>query len=125
MKENEQHAPVVVVGGTCQDFFGEYMSGGIAVLLGLNLDETAMHTGNFMGTGMHGGRIFVRGTVDPTHLGKEVVLTELSGGDWCDLRPLLEEFSGLFKVPITAIINKQFKKLIPKNNRPYGNLYAY
>src|SRR3990170_7995976 len=37
MKENGNQTPVLVVGGTAQDFLGEYMAGGIMVILGLTL----------------------------------------------------------------------------------------
>jgi glutamate synthase domain-containing protein 3 len=35
MKEYEDKRPVLVIGGTSQDFLGEYMAGGIVILLGL------------------------------------------------------------------------------------------
>ena len=61
MKEYEDKKPVLVIGGTAQDFVGEYMAGGILVLLGLNLKEGEHHRANFIGTGMHGGVIYLRG----------------------------------------------------------------
>ena len=64
MKEYEDKKPVVVIGGTAQDFLGEYMAGGILILLGLNLKEGERHKANFIGTGMHGGVIYLRGNVD-------------------------------------------------------------
>ena len=39
MKEYGDKKPVLVIGGTAQDFFGEYMAGGIVILLGLNLKK--------------------------------------------------------------------------------------
>ncbi|MCL0029937.1 hypothetical protein M1N19_03120, partial [Dehalococcoidia bacterium] len=72
MKEYGDKKPVLVIGGTAQDFLGEYMAGGILILLGLNLSEGEHHKANFIGTGMHGGVIYLRGSVEDYQLGKEV-----------------------------------------------------
>ena len=37
MKEYEGRRPVIVIGGTTQHFLGEYMAGGVLVVLGLHL----------------------------------------------------------------------------------------
>src|SRR4030042_575555 len=39
MKEYKDKKPVLVIGGTAQDFLGEYMAGGILILLGVNFKE--------------------------------------------------------------------------------------
>ena len=61
MKEYQGRKPVLVIGGTAQDFLGEYMAGGVLILLGLNLGEGEHHRARFIGTGMHGGVIYLRG----------------------------------------------------------------
>lgn len=71
MQEYEKQVPVIIIGGTAGDFFGEYMAGGIMILLGIN-GKTPI-AGDYIGTGMHGGIIYIRGKVDPYHLGKEVM----------------------------------------------------
>ena len=82
MKEYTGKVPVLVIGGTAQDFFGEYMAGGIVILLGLNLKENERHKAHYIGTGMHGGVIYLRGKVEEYQLGKEVGVCELSDRDW-------------------------------------------
>ena len=64
MKEYQNKKPVVVIGGTAQDFLGEYMAGGILILLGLNLRKKKHHKTKFVGTGMHGGVIYLRGNIE-------------------------------------------------------------
>src|SRR3990172_4806482 len=61
MKEYQGKRPCLVVGGTAQDFLGEYMAGGVLLVLGLDLAEGEGHQANFIGTGMHGGVIYMRG----------------------------------------------------------------
>ncbi|MDR0290556.1 MAG: glutamate synthase, partial [Treponema sp.] len=59
MKEYKEKKPVIVIGGKVGSFLGEYLAGGLIVVLGLG-EENAVPVGNFTGTGMHGGRIFIR-----------------------------------------------------------------
>ncbi len=125
MKEYQDKMPVVVIGGTAQDFFGEYMAGGILVLLGLNLGEGKNHKARFIGTGMHGGVIYVRGNVEEYQLGKEVGVTDLEENDRKALRRYISEFAGHFDCDADDILAHKFIKLFPRELRPYGRLYAY
>jgi len=43
MKEYQDKKPVLVIGGTAQDFLGEYMAGGVLILLGMNLPGGEHH----------------------------------------------------------------------------------
>lgn len=125
MKEYHGKKPVVIIGGTAQDFAGEYMAGGILVLLGLNLEKGQRHRANFIGTGMHGGVIYLRGEVAELQLGKEVGAAELDQDDWLTLRKLVEEFVARFGGDPEQILRYKFTKLFPLYLRPYGRLYAY
>jgi len=125
MKEYQDRKPVVVIGGTAQDFLGEYMAGGILILLGLNLREGEHHKANFIGTGMHGGVIYLRGDVQAFQLGKEVGVAELQESDWSVLESLVAEFAAHFGCHAEGILRHRFIKLSPLYLRPYGRLYAY
>jgi len=125
MKEYEDKKPVLVVGGTAQDFLGEYMAGGILILLGLNLSEGEYHKARFIGTGMHGGVIYLRGNVEDYQLGKEVGVEKLEENDHQILNQFIGEFSAHFGYEIEEILNYNFIKLFPRWLRPYGRLYAY
>jgi len=125
MKEYQDKKPALVIGGTAQDFFGEYMAGGIVILLGLTLKEGEPHRANFIGTGMHGGVIYLRGTVDESQLGKEVGIAELDENDRQLLQKLVGEFASHFGYNADKILEGRFTKLFPRYLRPYGRLYAY
>ena len=125
MKEYEGKKPVLVIGGTAQDFLGEYMAGGILILLGLNLEEGEHHKARFIGTGMHGGAIYLRGSVEDYQLGKEVGLSELDENDSQILRQFVGEFAAHFDYDAESILKRRFIKLFPRWLRPYGRLYAY
>lgn len=125
MKEYQDKKPVLVIGGTAQDFLGEYMAGGILILLGLNLRNGEGHKANFIGTGMHGGIIYLRGTVQDFQLGKEVGTADLEEKDYETLRRYVGEFATHFNYPAEEVLQHHFVKLFPLWLRPYGRLYAY
>jgi len=125
MKEYQDRKPALVIGGTAQDFVGEYMAGGVLILLGLNLKEGENHKANFIGTGMHGGVIYLRGSVEEYQLGKEVGVAPLEEADLEVLKQLVGEFAAHFGYDAGEILKHKFIKLFPRWLRPYGRLYAY
>jgi len=125
MKEYQGKKPVLVIGGAAQDFLGEYMAGGILILLGLNIGEGKLHKTRFIGTGMHGGVIYLRGSVEDYQLGKEVGVAEPDKSDYLILRQFISEFAAHFGYETEAILEHRFIKLFPRWLRPYGRLYAY
>jgi glutamate synthase domain-containing protein 3 len=122
MKEYLGKRPAIVIGGTAQDFLGEYMAGGVLVVLGLGMKEVR-HNAKFVGTGMHGGTMYIRGEV--SHLGEEVEVTNLEEGDYKLLKRLVDEFAGYYGYDTEKILEGKFNKLTPVSARPYGKLYAY
>lgn len=125
MKEYEEKKPTVVIGGTAQDFLGEYMAGGVLVVLGLNLKEGERHRASYIGTGMHGGVIFLRGAVEKHQLGKEVGVAQPDEADRKLLRTLVGQYAEYFDRDAEEILRKDFIKLFPLYLRPYGRLYVY
>jgi glutamate synthase domain-containing protein 3 len=123
MKEYLGKRPAIVIGGTAQDFLGEYMAGGVLVVLGLNMKGEVRHNAKFVGTGMHGGTMYIRGEV--RHLGKEVEVMDLEEADFRMLGSLVDEFAGYYGLDAKKILDGKFSKLIPVSSRPYGKLYAY
>ncbi|MFH1761557.1 MAG: hypothetical protein ABIA63_10700 [bacterium] len=124
MKSYKDCIPVIIVGENTQDYGAEYMAGGIFITLGLSRKDKKI-PGNFIGTGMHGGILYLRGTVEDHQLGKEVGRAPITPEDWKTLKSILNEFSGYFKVNTKTFTPKDFVKLVPLNSRPYGKLYAY
>lgn len=123
MKGDRKQGPIIIVGGTAGDFFGEYMAGGLLILLGLKNDGPIV--GDYLGTGMHGGAIFVRGEVDKDMCGAEVGVMEPDEDDMKVLRDALTDYCADLGLKLEEVMGKGFKKLVPVSARPYGNLYAY
>ncbi|MEA3442870.1 MAG: hypothetical protein U9R04_05265 [Chloroflexota bacterium] len=125
MKEYQGKKPIVVIGGTAQDFLGEYMAGGVLILLGLNLKEGEHQHANFIGTGMHGGVIYLRGDIRDYQLGREVGVAELNDSDHLILKELVGQFASYFGYDADELLQHKFNKLFPLYLQPYGRLYTY
>jgi len=124
MKSYEDLYPIIIIGGKAGDFLGEYMAGGIIIVLGLE-DESKPIVGNFCGTGMHGGTIYIRGNVEKYKLSKEGEMHELDKKDRDTLREHLKEYCADFSLDLDKVLKYKFIKLLPHTHRPYGKLYAY
>ncbi len=122
MKEYRDKVPVLIIGGTAQDFLCEYMAGGRVILLGIGVEK---HAAKYIGTGMHGGAIYIRGKVETWQLGKEVGVVDLSEKDWKFLEDQIGDFCSTFGFEADEVLGGSFMKLVPVTVRPYGKVYAY
>jgi glutamate synthase domain-containing protein 3 len=125
MKAYEDNVPVMVCGGKARDFFGEYMAGGLLVLLGMNSRIEGPLVGGYVGTGMHGGAIYLRGEVEPWQCGKEVGVFAATEEDMAALTPVLAEYCEALGVDLGEVLAEPFTKLVPVSHRPYGKMYVY
>ena len=125
MKAFEDLRPIMVCGGKARDFFGEYMAGGLLILLGMNSRLEGPLVGGYLGTGMHGGAIYVRGEVESWQCGKEVGVFQAGEDDIADIRPVLTEYCEALGMNLDEVLSEPFTKLVPVSHRPYGKLYTY
>jgi glutamate synthase domain-containing protein 3 len=127
MKSYKKQVPIIIAGGCAGDFLGEYMAGGIVVVLGLNVGTPhgSSVAGNYIGTGMHGGSIYLGAEADPRRFGKEIGITPLNEEDNQLLKELLGEFCADFDLNADEVLSRSFTKLTPHSHRPYGKYYAY
>ena len=124
MKAYKEQSATIVVGGRARDFFGEYMAGGELVLLGLGVAAGDI-VGSYVGTGMHGGVIYLRGEAAAHQLGKELGVAIPAEEEQIRIRELVSDFSRVFALDADEILHKPFLKLFPHSSRPYGNMYSY
>lgn len=122
MKSFRGQDPTVVVGGVAHDFLGEYLAGGVLIILNLEADQDI--PSYYVGTGMHGGAIYLRGKVKDAQLGKEVTPLELDKDDRALLKANIKEFCQHFGYKASDIVKSKFVKLLPVSRRPYGRLYT-
>jgi len=129
MKEYKDMIPTIVIGGMIQDFFGEYMAGGRVIVLNKFFDDNPpVRMSYFIGTGMHGGSIYIRGEVEAHQMGAEVGITEPTDDEYRQIREYVGNFCRYFNLEerkVDLLKRDRFQKLYAKSSRPYGRLYAY
>jgi len=123
MKEYLGRFPVIVIGGAARSFLGEYMAGGRIVVLGLGANDDEL-VEDYLGTGMHGGRMYIRGIVPQEKLGIGVKIDSLNEEDLAELRRIVTKYCETFKILSTKIWESSFTKVVPTTYRPYGKMYA-
>ena len=122
MKEYKDKKPVIVVGGRTGSFLGEYMAGGLIVVLGIGADSVPV--GNFTGTGMHGGRIFIRTDRELGGLPEQVTAEIAAEEDMAEIVPYIAQYAKHFVADAAALANDRFYVLQPNAKNPYKQLYT-
>lgn len=122
MKAYYDLKPVIVAGGRAGSFLGEYQAGGVIIVLGLN-DDGLPIIGNFCGTGMHGGAIYLRCEKLPHVLKKEISVRKKRGEELTEIHEILREYCSIFGFGFHEIVSSDFFVLTPAED-PYKNMYT-
>ena len=123
MKEYGDKKPVIVIGETSGSFLGEYQAGGIIVVLGIG-SEDRQPVGNFCGTGMHGGRIYLRTAHLPKDLPEQVVAHKATEEDMQIAAPLIQNYAEKFGADAESLLRDEYYVLRPNTQNPYKQLYV-
>lgn len=123
MKAYKDKLPVMVIGGRCGSFLGEYQAGGLIIVLGLHKDSKKI-VGNFPATGMHGGKIFMRGTCEDILFPNQVSTSVATKEDMAGIEKYLEEYCKLFSADKEEILNSPFTVITPDSKNPYQQMYV-
>lgn len=123
MKEYKEKKPVMVIGGRTGSFSGEYQAGGLIIILGMNKGQTPT-VGNFPCTGMHGGKVFLRGDVNGITMPKQVSVRAATNEDIMEIKPYINEFCRLFGFEQEKIMSEKFTVIFPDSKNPYKQMYV-
>ncbi|MCL2077942.1 MAG: glutamate synthase [Oscillospiraceae bacterium] len=128
MKEYKDKKPVIIIGGRVGSFLGEYLAGGLIVVLGIDSENfnnsDGVPVGNFTGTGMHGGKIFIRTSKELANLPAQVIENIASKEDMEEIKQHISEFCRCFKIDIDMVMKDKFYVLKPNAKNPYKQLYT-
>ena len=122
MKAYKEKIPALIVGGTAGSFLGEYQAGGVIIVLGLGAKKSIV--GNFPCTGMHGGKMFLRGTCDVESFPKNVNVKPVTKEDLTEITPYIKEFCAHFNANENEILKSEFTLISPDSNNPYKQMYV-
>ena len=123
MKEYGEKVPVLVIGGCAGSFLGEYQAGGVIMVLGLNRgNKRIVH--NFPCTGMHGGKLFLRGKCDDIEFPSQVTARPAGSADLAEIQEYVAEFCKEFDCSSQEIMNSPFTVVTPDSKNPYKQMYV-
>ena len=123
MKEYKEKVPNLVIGGTAGSFLGEYQAGGRIIVLGLNKGGKPI-VSNFPGTGMHGGKMYLRSDCRNISFPKQVNASSASEEDIKDIEPYIRNFCSYFNADYDMIISSDFTVVTPNSSNPYKQMYV-
>lgn len=123
MKAYKDKLPVMIIGGRTGSFLGEYQAGGIIIVLGLNIGDKKI-VGNFPGTGMHGGKMFLRGSCSDIVFPSQVTASPATDQDMEEIKEYLAQYCEVFNLNIDEILNSQFTVVTPDSKNPYRQMYV-
>jgi len=92
------------------------------VVLGLGSDSVPV--GNFTGTGMHGGKIFIRTARELASLPAQVAAEIAGDADLLEIAPRISEFAGYFGLNAERLMKDRYYVLKPNEKNPYRQLYT-
>lgn len=123
MKEYKEKKPIMVIGGRTGSFLGEYQAGGLIIVLGLCKNGKPI-VGNFPATGMHGGKMFLRGDISDIKLPAQVSARPAAAEDIEEAMPYLKNFCKLFSESLEKIMSESFTVITPNTKNPYKQMYV-
>jgi len=123
MKQYEDKRPVLVVGGMTRAFLGEYMAGGLILVLGRGGSGPINERG--VGSGIHGGKIVIRGDLDDRYLGVGARKLPLVEDEKEEIFPLIRKYATYFDLDPQPLMNDSYIQVIPSSGRPFAGKYTW
>ena len=122
IKEYGDKKPVIVIGGKAGCFLGEYMAGGLVLVL--NKENVSDPIGDYTGVGMYGGKMLVRAHSLDIVLPEQIQCKKVSEEDSAAFIPYIKEYASLFGADFEALSQGPFYLLEPNSANPYKRLYT-
>lgn len=123
MKAYKEKIPVMVIGGTAGSFLGEYQAGGVIIVLGLDAKDEKL-VGFFPCTGMHGGKMFLRGECKDIKFPSQVTARPADKSDMNELEAYVKKYCDLFGYSADAVLDSPFTVVTPDSKNPYKQMYV-
>ena len=99
------------------------MAGGLLIVLGLTGTPAIAERG--IGSGIHGGEIFVRGIVDNNNLGVGAQQMPATEEQKTMIQPIIEDFARTFGIDPKPLLTSDYSRIAPASARPFANKYTW
>lgn len=123
MKSYQDKQPIIIIGDKVGSFLGEYIAGGTIIVLGLR-QEGKCPVGNFCGTGMYGGRIYIKSDELPKDLPPQICANKATKSDMVLVNKEILNFCKIFDLDQEEVFKGNFYVLTPNSKSPYKRLYT-
>ena len=123
MKAYGDNKPAIVIGGRAGSFLGEYQAGGTIIVLG-DYDDGKSVIGNFCGTGMHGGEMYIRCDALPGRLPAQVRAERLERIPHGEIEDLVSAWCDTFGKDREKYLASPCYRLTPNSENPYRQMYT-
>ena len=123
MKQYQEKRPILVVGRSAQAYLGEYMAGGLIIVLGIGGGRPISEQG--VGSGIHGGEIFVRGKIDDLSLGGGARQAPVTPEQKALIRPVIEDFAHSFGIDAAPLLASEYTRIAATSARPFASKYTW
>jgi glutamate synthase domain-containing protein 3 len=123
MKQYMEKRPILVVGGAARAFLGEYMAGGLLIVLGRDGVMPISERG--LGSGIHGGEIFIRGTVGEKYLGVGAKQLPATAEEKAMIVPIIKDFADAFGIDPAPLLASEYTRVAPASARPFASKYTW
>jgi glutamate synthase domain-containing protein 3 len=78
-----------------------------------------------VGSGIHGGEIFVRGNVSDNLLGVGAKQKPASDDEKHMIAPVVRDFAAKFAFDPTPLLASDYTRIVPASARPFANKYTW
>jgi len=123
MKQYQEKRPILVVGKTAQAYLGEYMAGGLIIVLGLGGGRPISEQG--VGSGIHGGEIFVRGKIDDLCLWGGAKQAPVTDEQKAMIVPIIKDFAQSFGIDPAPLLASEYTRIAATSARPFASKYTW
>ncbi|MBR5926202.1 MAG: glutamate synthase [Firmicutes bacterium] len=123
MKAYKDKSPLMIIGGRAGSFLGEYQAGGTIIVL--NLAEPGKRiVGAFPCTGMHGGKMILRGECCGIDFSPQVTAKAATERELEEIRNDLTDYCRIFDIDIDEVMSSPFTVVRPDSKNPYREMYV-
>lgn len=125
MKQYKDKRPILIIGGSAHAFLGEYMAGGLIIMLRIGQDLSESFAEMGIASGIHGGEIFIRGTIAEWALGIGSSVKKASSEELASIKEYIIDFCKKFEIDPNPLLSSDYSRIAPVSARPFANKYTW